>query len=253
MASLDDESAEHVAKTVNELTWQGDDALHHAQGVLSHTNGTDKVTVKGWYSSANYQVERVEFADGTAWDSATLTAQGLVVVGTAGADTLTGVSGYSNTIDGGAGKRACSPAAHSQTRCRAAPGTTPSAEAGVATSSTVATETMSSTAARAPDVLRGGAGDDTLGGSPSNYVDYYDSGVNTNGGFVAGTLGNTYEGGTGNDILRGTAVADLYLFNLGDGSDSIYETAASGGQPTGQVDVLRFGAGIAPSDIVVGR
>jgi Ca2+-binding RTX toxin-like protein len=38
--------------------------------VLSHRNGSDRVTVKNWFSSAAYQIETVEFADGTVWQAA---------------------------------------------------------------------------------------------------------------------------------------------------------------------------------------
>jgi Ca2+-binding RTX toxin-like protein len=49
-------------------------------------------------------------------------------------------------------------------------------------------------------------------------------------------------------------LADLYLFNLGDGADTLIEYEVSGsGRPTGQVDVLRFAAGIAPTDITATR
>lgn len=68
--------------------------------VLAHVNGADRVTVKDWFASTGYQVERVEFADGTAWAKEDLTAQGLVVSGTAEADTLTGVLSFANVLYG---------------------------------------------------------------------------------------------------------------------------------------------------------
>lgn len=98
------------------------------------------------------------------------------------------------------------------------------------------------------DMLLGGAGNDILGGASGTV----DSGV-SGPSFVAGTVGNTYEGGAGNDTLRGTTMADLYLFNLGDGQDTLNEVDAYYSQPVGQVDVLRFGAGIAPADIQASR
>lgn len=86
------------------------------------------------------------------------------------------------------------------------------------------------------DRLLGGAGDDTL-----------------NGGIGRDTL----HGGTGNDVLNGgddtyngANGSDLYLFNLGDGIDTIQECVDYYGSA---VDVLRFGAGIAASDIRVVR
>ncbi|MBI1886777.1 MAG: hypothetical protein HYS19_00120 [Nitrosomonadales bacterium] len=53
----------------------------------------------------------------------------------------------------------------------------------------------------------------------------------------------------GDDYLLGMEGNDTYLFNLGDGQDTIgeYDPAA------GNIDTIRFGAGIATSDIVFGR
>uniref|UniRef100_UPI003204B6F2 calcium-binding protein n=3 Tax=Pseudomonas syringae TaxID=317 RepID=UPI003204B6F2 len=58
--------------------------------VFAHANGTDKITVKGWLSSAldRYQLERVEFADGTVWTSALISSQLLEFQGTEGHDVL---------------------------------------------------------------------------------------------------------------------------------------------------------------------
>ncbi|WP_454566158.1 calcium-binding protein, partial [Pseudomonas sp. AIG] len=37
--------------------------------ILSHANGQDSVTISNWFAenSGRYQLERVEFADGTLW------------------------------------------------------------------------------------------------------------------------------------------------------------------------------------------
>ena len=40
------------------------------------TNG-DRITAANWYQGTEYQVERLEFADGTVWSAATLTVAGL--------------------------------------------------------------------------------------------------------------------------------------------------------------------------------
>ncbi len=81
------------------------------------------------------------------------------------------------------------------------------------------------------NTLGGGAGDDTLNGSGGN---------------------DTLIGGPGNDLLRGGFGGDTYVFNRGDGQDTIYDY---NGQYTwndgGSNDVLQFGAGIAASDVVV--
>ncbi|KPX01148.1 hypothetical protein ALO75_200016 [Pseudomonas syringae pv. coryli] len=56
--------------------------------VFAHANGTDKITVKGWLSSTldRYQLERVEFVDGTVWTSALISSRVLNFQGTEGDD-----------------------------------------------------------------------------------------------------------------------------------------------------------------------
>ena len=198
--------------------------------VLSHANGTDKVTVRSWFNNSptttNLQIERVEFADGTSWSAASLTAALLTMTGTAAADTLTGVATMSNTIIGGEGNDTLTGGGLTDTLLGGEGNDTLDGGDGA-------------------DVLHGGAGDDVLGGRGN-----VDSGYSNYGVLVGASAGNTYEGGSGNDLLNGTVRADLYLFNLGDGADILNEVEING-QPAGQVDVLRFGAGISATDIGV--
>jgi Ca2+-binding RTX toxin-like protein len=87
-------------------------------------------------------------------------------------------------------------------------------------------------------------GDDALFGT--NGVD----GINGLGGddSIYSDGGNdALSGGGGNDYLEGGRGNDLYLYNLGDGFDTLEEEDAT----AGNVDTLRFGAGIAPQDITV--
>jgi trimeric autotransporter adhesin len=80
------------------------------------------------------------------------------------------------------------------------------------------------------DVLIGNAGQDTLhGGSGSQFYDY---GLGT---MVTQPVNDTLVGGAGNDA---------YLFNRGDGTDTIQDTALSG-----EGNRILFGIGIAQSDL----
>jgi Ca2+-binding RTX toxin-like protein len=78
------------------------------------------------------------------------------------------------------------------------------------------------------DRLDGGAGDDLL---RVNHP-YWDNTV-------------TFIGGTGNDTMNASQFSDTYLFNVGDGQDTVNDYSAG----TANTDVLRFGAGIAAADI----
>ena len=167
-----------------------------ADVVFMHSNGIDQVKVKGWFdgttSSASVVtqsvLERVEFADGTAWALADIAAKGLRQVGTAGADSLSGSNGNDN-IYGGAGN----------------------------------------------DVLDGGAGTNRLFGEAGNDVIQVSS----------NSRDNTLAGGAGNDTLTGGYFADTYLFNRGDGQDTVNEYDPG----YGMSDTLAFGTDLNPQDL----
>lgn len=111
------------------------------------------------------------------------------------------------------------------------------------------------------DTLLGLGGNDRIEGQAGN--DTVDGGVGNdelNGGngddIVIGGLGNDeMSGGAGNDILTGGLGDDVmwggsgndsYRFQLGDGQDKIENTNSDT-----FTDVLEFGAGIAPTDLLV--
>ena len=92
------------------------------------------------------------------------------------------------------------------------------------------------------DIIDGGAGSNTLYGGAGNDTLLVHASSN----------GNVLAGGTGNDALIGSGYADTYVFNLGDGVDTITESVISGSTVV-YTDVLRFGEGIAASDIQTQR
>ncbi len=85
------------------------------------------------------------------------------------------------------------------------------------------------------DELIGGEGNDTIvGGERFDHAD---------------TAGNGFYGGLGNDFLIGGVHGDTYHYNPGDGFDRLRETGSS----PGATDVVRFGPGIDPGDLVFSR
>jgi Ca2+-binding RTX toxin-like protein len=83
------------------------------------------------------------------------------------------------------------------------------------------------------DTVDGQFGDDTLYG--------YDGADDLKGYFGNDRL----IGGTGNDTLSGLFGSDTYVFNLGDGQDTISEYGSES-----DVNVIEFGAGILPEDLI---
>ncbi|MCJ2163449.1 MULTISPECIES: calcium-binding protein [unclassified Pseudodesulfovibrio] len=64
---------------------------------------------------------------------------------------------------------------------------------------------------------------------------------------INGTSGDDIiQGGTGNDYTTGGYGKDLYLFNLGDGQDVIYDSGMNG-----EVDTLVLGTGLTVADVIV--
>lgn len=97
--------------------------------------------------------------------------------------------------------------------------------------------------------LEGGAGDDLLK-------------VTHNGanGYDAGYYGETttFVGGVGNDRMEGSSGADTYVFNRGDGSDTLLDIGTNAYSTSGwncyiKADVMQFGSGITASDISASR
>jgi Ca2+-binding RTX toxin-like protein len=118
----------------------------------------------------------------------------------------------------------------------------------------------------ANDTLLGDAGNDTLYGGTGNAVLYGDwwpgvqlpypttagndlliagtgndqlYGEGGNDTLIGGPGNDTLNGGTGNDVLEGGTGNTTYVFNAGDGQDTII-----GAQAPGQTNVIQFGPGI---------
>ncbi|MBV1889115.1 MAG: type I secretion C-terminal target domain-containing protein, partial [Proteobacteria bacterium] len=93
-------------------------------------------------------------------------------------------------------------------------------------------------ATSANEALYGGNGNDDLTAHINGGKLYGGAGIDT----LTGVSGNdTLTGGVGDDFLNGGAGNDTYVFNLGDGNNTITDTSG--------FDVLKLGAGIALGDI----
>ena len=89
-------------------------------------------------------------------------------------------------------------------------------------------------------------GNDTVYAGEGNDTVYGDSGNDE----LYGEKGNdTLIGGSGNDYMEGGAGADAYVFNLGDGTDTIHDHEYN----NEVIDKIVFGAGISAEDVVMKR
>ncbi len=91
------------------------------------------------------------------------------------------------------------------------------------------------------DIAMGGAGIDHLYGEAGD--DYLDGGAGAD--VLDGWAGqDILIGGAGDDALYGGEGQDIYIFNRGDGKDTVYDTL-------GENNVFRFGAGFSASDVTL--
>ncbi|WP_277345435.1 calcium-binding protein, partial [Pelagibius litoralis] len=98
--------------------------------------------------------------------------------------------------------------------------------------------------------LGGTAGDDSLVGDGAHDVMAGGAGNDT---IKSSTGFDVLIGGAGNDYMEGWWDGDTYVYNLGDGDDTIYEYSSSTQYSRHLGDKLVLGAGIAPGDIIVTR
>lgn len=90
---------------------------------------------------------------------------------------------------------------------------------------------------------------DTLNASNSTTAAHVLNGLAGNDRLQGASLNDTLIGGAGDDSLEGGTGSDLYVFNRGDGNDTITENAP----PETKTDIIQFGTGISSSDITLQR
>ncbi|RZL01050.1 MAG: hypothetical protein EOP36_13165 [Rubrivivax sp.] len=195
--------------------------------VLSIKGTADSLRVEKYFvndATFGYQVEQIKFADGTAWNQATVKTKVVVasndndnLTGYATADSFSGLAGDdaiyaradNDTLDGGAG----------EDRLYGEDG---------------------------EDLLKGGEQNDLLDGG--NHSDNL-QGQDGNDTLYGQAGDDTLDGGLGYDILNGGDGNDIYLFGKGSGKDTInsYESAA------GKLDTIQLGAGVLITDVLLSR
>jgi Ca2+-binding RTX toxin-like protein len=223
------------------LTRTGNDLIVKISGT------TDQVTLVNYFigdglHAEGHAVNQIRFADGTAWDVATVKAA--VLQPTSGNDVLTGYA-TNDTIDGADGNDTLSGAAGNDTLDGGAGTDTVRGDDGA--------DILQG--GDGADTLEGGIGNDTVTGGAGNDFVYGEDGY---GGINLSRIGNdVLDGGAGNDVLVGGFGSDTYLFGRGDGQDTLYNEGDLYGaniDPTAnKLDVLQFKEGVLPSEVTLTR
>ena len=178
---------------------------------------SDKITITNWLQ-VKRKIENIEFSDGTKWNTSDIVNR----IGTDANETRTGTT-LNNTINVGDGNNTVSGNAGNDTLLGGAGDDTLYGNAG-------------------EDTLKGGAGNDTL-------ISDGETSVGKNAAYA-----DTLEGGKGDDNLQGGAGNDIYVFNRGDGKDTIHDYDAYGpfkNYYNAGNDTLKFTAGITVDDILI--
>jgi len=172
----------------------------------------DKLTINGYfhyYYRDSFRIERIQFADGTVWEQADILSQDIFIYGTENNDVLSNSSGERDMVYGYEGD-----------------------------------DTLYG--ADGNDQLNGGTGNDTLIGGNDEDVLYGDAGDDV----LYGEAGEDFlDGGIGNDYMDGGSGNDTYIFNLGNGQDTISDFDYT----LENVDTVIFGQGILPGNIILSR
>ena len=197
--------------------------------ILTVGTGGDVVTVSSFFSGRNYELDAVEFADGTSWSSSDLKV--LALGATEGADNITGYAS-DDELDGLGGNDTIRGAGGNDTLRGGDGNDNLYGDDG--------NDTLHGDAGNdylyggnGNDVLYGGAGNDTLYGGNGNDALHGGAGNDQ----LYGDAGNDIlVGGAGDDHLTGGAGDDLYLFGAGSGRDTInnHDTNAN------SIDIARF-------------
>lgn len=196
-------------------------ALERVGTNLVILSGSDSVTVKSFFEGPASEVESVEFSDGVVWSVADIKSQ-ITIDGTSGDDLLDGFANSDDRIYGFAGNDQLQGFSGNDLL-----------DGGTGDDTLFGQE--------GDDQLIGGDGNDVLVGALGNDSLNGDNGDDT----LYGQEGDDQlNGGSGNDTLSGNSGNDTYVFNLGWGQDVIWEETDT------KADVLQFGAGISPEDIM---
>ncbi|WOQ86428.1 calcium-binding protein [Vibrio cholerae] len=233
---------------------------NHMVLVIGGLDSGDSITIENAYTDKRYRIEQIELSDGTQ-----LTPQSLPLLTTEGEDVVEG-GGFDETVTLLGGNDTLNAGGGHDTVSGGSGNDTVHAGAG-------------------NDVVRGDEGDDTLhgqdgddqlfGGVGNDTLTVNGSGSNTLEGGEGDDLlkvnrsvdvyyqrdhvrkaVNTFNGGQGNDRLEGSAGAETYVFNRGDGQDTINDydhNSWSSVDGWNQVDRIVLGEGISRDELALRR
>jgi Ca2+-binding RTX toxin-like protein len=208
------------------------------------------VTVENYFRGANYRIERFEFSDGVVWDEAAIGGQAVVQTMVTGAlvesqesddPQSAGLSDDTYTFNIGDGSVFIEDVAE------AGAGNT------IVFGSNITPDDLTLIPYSDMLTIRVGDAGDEINLTVFDQSDLFGPHAVDTFRFADGTvlsysellqMGFDIDGSADADTLYGTLGTDTYLFNLGDGVDTIRDSAVSG-----EGNVIEFGTGISTGDL----
>ncbi|MXN66503.1 hypothetical protein GR183_16430 [Stappia sp. GBMRC 2046] len=251
---------------------------------LQFIDGGSVTLNEQFYYNIDYGIEEIAFADGTIWDDAMIRSVTLAQSITAGDDTVTGYEDTDDTLEAGLGDDTLNGLDGSDTYIynlgdgndtitdgyRDGIADRLELGAGILTSEVTVVRSTSDLDDVTLQFIDGGSvrldeqfyGDLERGVEEVAFADgtVWDvtvlrslalaQSITSGDDAIYGyeTTADTLEGGTGNDVLNGLDGSDTYIYNIGDGNDTITD-----GYRDGIADRLEVGAGILTSEVTVVR
>ena len=198
------------------------DSLHL---IITIPTSNNEIKIDKFFYDPKYQIELIEFNDGTIWNFDIIIEKGNVFRGTPDYDNYSGVNGYNNTLIGNGGNDVLHGADLNDKVYGNEGNDKLYGDFGY-------------------DYLYGGKGNDILGNEDNDF-----QGLDSLEYSETTSYGNYYEGGLNDDTLHGTQYGDTYFFNIGDGVDIIYETSTYSSDFISNKDIIKFGENIEYKDL----
>lgn len=228
--------------------------------ILQIKDTGETLTIKNWFTSGVYQVDKFQFSDGTILSKAEFITH-VGIMGTEGNDNLVGYNGISNTISGYGGNDTIVGSSGNDYLDGGMGGDSMSGGIGndvyfVDNTGDVITENVN----EGTDTVQSSI-DYTLGANlenltltgvsassgTGNVLNNYIIGNSANNTLTANAGNDTLTGDAGNDSLSGGDGSDTYLFRGTDGQDTINEAAGV----NGDTDTLKLTNGITTTEPVL--
>ncbi len=225
---------------------------------ITFKNCEGSILIKGILNNSNGKINSYKFADGTILNHNEMLKHFSPIEGTESADTIYGSSANDTIYGHGGNDSLCGDFGNDIIYGGAGNDTISGSDGNDTIYGEDGNDYIES--GKGYDIVYGGAGKDTIKNTynSSAYYSYFDGGdgddniqvygnntiIGGNGNDIIQANGNnTVNGGGGNDYMSGSSGNNVYIYNLGNGNDTISDAGSNDN------DTIQFGEGITTDNI----